>query len=204
MNHNRFSGLNNFLDRLLVRKHWTEGKPQYWRADTYEAEREFTSQLKQIQSDRPNDPPREWQDFWEMEPERTADRGLARRTAPLNRLFPPSVYPATGDDQAHRWPADPTEWASFVASKDVYITSDLDFRGGQTRGFAYCGVRSRVPIAEELKLELERKPRVMRVDGHDVVSKRPAAFGGSIWIFERDEYFFRYYEIALESTRGDV
>jgi hypothetical protein len=192
--------------RSLVRQQWPEGKPIYWRADTYEAEHEITSQLdgrRKLQSDRPNDPPREWRTFMEMEPERTADRGLARRTATPNQLFPPSVYPATGDDKAHRWPADPMEWPSFVATKQVFVTSDLDFGGGQTRGFAYCSAVSRVPIAEKLEQALDQKPRMMRVDRHDVVSKRPAAFTG-IWMFERDEYVLWHFQISLESTRGDL
>src|SRR5580658_1346763 len=192
--------------RFLVRQHWPQGKPTYWRADTYEDEHEMTGPLwgkRQIQSDRPDDLPRPWQNSMEMVPERTADRGLARRTAAPNRLFPPSVYPATGDNQAQRWPADPTEWASFVAAKQVFVTSDLDFRGSQTRGFAYCSAVSRVPMAERLEQDLDQKPRVMRVDSHDVVSKRPAAFTGA-WIFERDEYVFYDYQISLESTRGDL
>jgi hypothetical protein len=58
-------------------------------------------------------------------------------------------------------------------------------------------------MAERLEQDLDQKPRVMRVDSHDVVSKRPAAFTGA-WIFERDEYVFYDYQISLESTRGDL
>jgi hypothetical protein len=192
--------------QALVRQRWPEGRPAYWRPDTYEAENEITSRLwgrKEILSDRPGDPSRQWRAFMEMEPEYTANRGLARRTAGPNRLFPPSVYPTTNDDQAHRWPADPAKWASFLAGKNVFVNSDLDFRGGQTRGFAYCGAVSRVARDEKLHLDIEQKPKVLRVDGHDVVSKQ-YPFPTGAWIFERDEYVFYYFQIALDSTRGDL
>jgi hypothetical protein len=198
--------------RELVRRSWPEARPKYWRADTYEAESAITKEIwssEQIQTDRPGDPPRPSISYMEFEPALTADRGLANRVGgglvarERVHLFPPSIYPATDDYEAHRWPADRSQWLSFLATKDVLVTSDLDFRGGRTRGFAYCSVDPRTSADREVNAVLAQKPKVFRVDGQDVVSKRPA-IRGETWIFERDEYVFRFFDINLGSTRGDV
>lgn len=198
--------------RTLVDQQWPKSKPTYWRADTYEAESEITTKIwgsAQILTDSPSDPPRPWAAYMELDPERTADRGLANRVgggmvseSRLN-LFPPSLYPATDDYQAQRWPADRSQWTSFLAGRDVFVTSDLDFRHGEMRGFAYCSVDPRRAISEEITTAIAQKPKVFRVDGQNVVSKR-SAVGSVIWIFERDEYVFRLFDISLGSTRGDV
>jgi hypothetical protein len=198
--------------RTLVDRQWPRSRPIYWRADTYEAESEITKQIwgrAQILTDRPGDPPRPWAAYMELEPSLTADSGLVTRiggglvSRDRVHLFPPSLYPATDDYEAHRWPVDRSLWLSFLAGKDVFVTSDLDFRGGQTRGLAYCGVDPRSSADREINAAITRKPKTFRVDGYDVVSKRPAV-RGEVWIFERDEYVFRFFDINLESTRGDV
>jgi hypothetical protein len=196
--------------RPVVRQHWPKGRPAYWRPDTHEAQRDITSRIQQIQSDRPNEAARAWGAFMELVPERTADRGLSTRTgggfseASRGRLFPPSIYPAADDYQSYRWPIDRAQWPSFIATKEIFVESEIDFRGGRTRGFAYCGAAVRPTAAEERLATLgpiHQKPKVLRVDGHDVVSKRPADRG---WIFERDEYLLSPFDISLESTRGDT
>lgn len=199
--------------RPQVRKQWPKARPTYWRPDTYEAERAITSEIwgrAQILTDRASDPPRRWDAYMELSPERTADLGLATRTGgglisrSRGNLFPPSIYPATDDYQAHRWPADWAQWTQFLAAKNVAVRTDVDFRDGRLRGFAYCSTLMRLPVEEQRVWgAIREKPPVSRVDGHDVISKRPAS-DGLIWIFQRDDYVFRIFEISLESTRGDV
>jgi hypothetical protein len=198
--------------RPLVRQRWPQGHPTYWKPGTYDAQGDIIRQVrgrKQILTDRPNDVARNWYHFMEMIPEYTANRGLATRTGgglawqTRGTLFPPSIYPATDDGEAHRWPTDPAQWPAFLASKNALVTSDIDFRGGQTRGFAYCSAVSRVPKTAEVVSEISQKRRVFRIDEQDVVSMLPPLAGGA-WIFERDEYFFFGFSIALDSTRGDV
>jgi hypothetical protein len=80
----------------------------------------------------------------------------------------------------------------------------IDFRGGQTKGLAYCFVRA-FPDAE-LKDSLSDKRQVGAVDGEAVFPAR-AASGPSfvpMWVLERDEFAFHFFRIYLESTRGDV
>jgi hypothetical protein len=198
--------------RAVVDQQWPKSKPTYWRPDTYEAESEITNKIwgrAQILTDRPNDPPRPWAAYMELDPARTADRGLANRVGggmiaqSRVNLFSPTIYPATDDYQAHRWPADRSQWPSFVARKPVFVTSDLDFRHGQTRGFAYCSVNPRTSADQDVNAAIARKPKVFRVDGQNVLSK-PRAVDGVIWIFERDEYVFVGFDISLGSTRGEV
>ena len=199
--------------RPLVRKHWPDGKPIYWRPDTYEAEREITSEIwgrKRLQSDRQTDPVRPWEAFTELLSDYANGLGLATRTGgglvstTRGSRFPPSLYPATDDYQLHRWPEDRRQWSSFLAGKNVFVASDLDVRGGRMRGFAYCSAPVR-PTAEEERLStlapIHQKSKVSRVDGKEVVSQRPAE---PDWIFERDEYVFWPFRLDLESTRGDV
>jgi hypothetical protein len=198
--------------RPLVRQRWPDGHPTYWKPDTDEQQYEITRQIwgrKQILTDRPNDVPRNWHHLMEMIPEYTANRGLATRAGgglasqTRGTLFPPSIYPATDDNQSHRWPADPAQWPAFLASKEAFAASDVDFRGGQTRGFAYCSALSRVPKTAEVMSDLTQKRRVFRIDGQDVVSKQ-SPLAANVWIFERDEYVFHAFDIALDSTRGDI
>lgn len=198
--------------RPMVQRRWPEKKPDYWRADTYDLERPIVEAIgnqKQLRSDRANDPPHAWESFMEMIPERTADRGLATRSGgglvsgSRGGFFPPSLYPETDDYQVHRWPAERAQWFDFLAAKDVFVTSDLDFRRGQSRGFAYCSSDVRSAGDEKLGAAIAQKPKVFRVDGQTVVSKHPPIASGA-WIFERDEHVLYHFQISLESTRGDV
>lgn len=195
----------------LVRKYWPNEKPNYWLPATQGAEHELREAIASsgpIQSDSTADAARSWDAFRNIG---GADRGLMTRTggglvSPRRvDFYPPAFYPATNDFIAHWWPRDWTQWSKFVAAKDVFSTSTLSFDGGKMRGFAYCGTGVLPSLEQKQAFDSARaKPKVFRVDGQTVMSKRPVAAAGDTWIFERDESVFINLWIYLESTRGDV
>lgn len=89
---------------------------------------------------------------------------------------------------------------------------DIDFRGGQTRGFAYCAVTDGPlwPRDRDLIETIRGKRAVARVEGQDIPWTGQTHVVGipSVarpdWIFENDDCAFRLFYINLESTRGDV
>jgi hypothetical protein len=197
--------------RALARQYWPESKPTYWRPDTYDQEREIRIALmesKDIQSDRTSDLPLPWKVLLNIG---SADRGLVRRSggglvSPRREtLLPPAMYPATDDWSAYRWPRDWTQWKGFLADKKIFATTDVDYQNGKMRGFGYCGVDLRPTGGQRQALaSVDGLPKVYRVDGQNVVSKRPMGAVGDTWIFDRDESVFINHWLYLGSTRGDV
>ena len=80
----------------------------------------------------------------------------------------------------------------------------IDYRGGETRGFAYCYARA-FP-GPELQVDLAPKRLLGRIDGLDVTTERAAGgpYVAPLWLMERDEAVFHFFRFYLESTRGDV
>lgn len=197
--------------RDLVRQNWPVDRPNYWLPDSSEAEKQIRRALyesEKIQSDRSTDIPRRWD---ALSNRGNAERGLETRiggglvASRSLDVYPPAFYPATEDFIAHWWPLDWKQWPTFVANKSRFASSIVDFRNGMTRGFAYCGSGLRPTAEQRETFDLAgRKPRVFRVDGQDVASKRPVGAAGDTWIFERDESVFINLWFYLESTRGDV
>lgn len=196
--------------RSLVRRHWPDGHPVYWRANTYEAEHEIVQAFIDsplIKSDRTKDMPGPWDTLAHTG---NSNLGLITRTgggfasAAHGVHFPTAFYPATTDYDPHLWPLDLMQWGAYLAAKDVFVVDNIDFRDGRMRGFAYCSgyfrqTRESVPSLARI----DQLPKVIRIDGQDVASMRPVGPGAQ-WLFERDEYLFEYFDINLESTRGDI
>jgi len=195
--------------RAIARKYWPAARPTYWRPDTYEAQREITREIwrrPRLQSDGQNDPLRSWSALNAF-----TDRGLPTRkggglvASSRGNAFPPAFYPVATDYMTYRWPADWRQWPSFIAGKDMFVTSDLNYRGGRMRGFAYCGADIRLTSEQEpIRRLVDQKTKVYRVDGQTVISKLPAGNLGDTWIFDRDEAVFHHFYFGLDSTRGDV
>jgi hypothetical protein len=191
--------------RSLVAQQWPASHPRYWAPDTFEAEQTITdaiSRSKQIDSGRTSDPARPLSAWWI--PWTSADFGLPTRgggglvTTKRGSLFPPAYYPSSDDRRTDRWPANIDQRPEYLAALAQFAFFAVEHRGGLMRGFAYCFAH--VPIANA-QWQLLRGKIVNRVDGEQVVSKRPSS---GAWIFDRDEYVFRLFQMGLESTRGDV
>jgi hypothetical protein len=197
--------------RPLVRAYWPEERPTYWRPPTDEAEhaiRKLILDSPLVRSDSISDPPAPWTAFRNYG---NADRGLVTRVhgglvAPSRGyLVPPAAYPATSDYRADRWPSDWTEWSSFLAHKQVFVATDINFGGGSMRGFAYCSADLRPTAEQKASLDpIAQKPKAFHVDGQEVFSNGRDFAVGDTWIFDRDETVFINNWLYLESTRGDT
>lgn len=210
--------------RELVRENWPEAHPRYWTADTWQAESALAEAVMPnrtqpdkdlIQTDREGDAPHSTLAFsWY---ENSANYGLPTRAGGGMMMgwhrYPASYYPAARTDYLIRaWPADPTDAAAYVAALKSLSDMDIDFHGGQTRGFAYCAVAHGLSWPEDRDLIeiIHDKRSVARIDGQDISSAGHANIVGNPsiarpdWIFENDEYAFRLFYIGLGSTRGDV
>ena len=80
---------------------------------------------------------------------------------------------------------------------------NIDFRGGETRGFGYCYVRGRAGDLDVLN-EIGAKRVLARVDGKEVVVTNRKGLLPPQWIFERDEYVLFYVQVYLGSPHGGV
>jgi hypothetical protein len=201
--------------RPLVRQHWPEGRPEYWRVKDWQAENELRAALwdgKSLRADRDVDAPHNTNLFGPV-PSDPADFGFPTRagggvlhvSASARRTrFPPAYYPAMSDYRLDAWPRDRAEWPGYVAAKDKFVNVDIQTGGGALRGFAHCFTRNVAPNDAAWTSAL-KKTLVGSVDGHEIAGQsRPGPAVAPILIFERDEYVLRFFEITLESTRGDV
>ena len=133
--------------------------------------------------------------------------------------FPVSYYPDIGGWIALPWPSDPRASAASLLRDGPRVGASIDFRGGQTRGFAYCRpVPANFPTGisfadypDQTKTptyNYVRMPAMDRIDGQEVVTVPPRAegfgFDAPAIIVERDEFIFFRIVIGLQSTRGDV
>jgi hypothetical protein len=184
--------------RNLVRPFWPDSRPRYW-ATTYDTESVLHRELFKI-------PVRRTWTFDEI----AADFGMPTRTggglisAGRGDRFPHAYYPAASDYRLDQWPRDKQRWASYVASLGRVADMHVDFRDGETKGFAYCYARA-LP-GPELKDPLSGKRSFARIGDEDVTAARAPAgpYVAPLWIIERDEFVFHFSRIYLESTRGEV
>jgi hypothetical protein len=203
--------------RSLVQQHWPKERPDYWVTDTYDEEREldqailpvdYTHPEKHlIQSDREGDVPRSTLAF-AYPGDGAADLGVPTRaggglvSSVRGNRFPAAYYPTSNDFRLNQRPADHKDWANYINAHGKLAEMSIDFRGGLTKGFAYCYVRA-VPGDNEFLKSVGAERTLARVDGKDVFTKR-ANLSAPFWIFERDEYRFDFFRVYLDSTRGDV
>jgi hypothetical protein len=194
-----------------VRKFWPPDKPNYWTVPTYEGLRAARSGIGDVDDvQRDTGGPFisqgqfgafEWID----------DRGIMRvkgggNVDPgTNPPIAPSFYPARSEISADNWPAPPDEARWVVAGKQKIVTDQIDFKGGASRGFAYC-YTSNPPIHDRSIID-GIPERVAQVDGSQIIGATrywgdPAVITG--FFFERDEFYFSLREFNIESTRGDV
>jgi hypothetical protein len=192
--------------RTMVRENWPKTHPRYWTTDTWEAERALANEIVPYRQSHPD-----------------ADYGMPTRagggrvgsTPGIGKwhIYPATYYPAARTDYLISvWPANPADRAAYVAAHKSLSDMDIDFRSGQTKGFAYCAVTDGLswPRDRDLIETIDGKRAVARVDGQDipwtgqthVVGNPSLATPG--WIFESDDYAFQLFYIYLESTRGDV
>ena len=195
--------------RALVRQHWPEGHPDYWLADEGQSELSeaiFSFDSKHfIQTDREGDVPHTTRAFmWPTDD--AADYGAMRRTPTPGGALAATYYPSSNDYRLDRWPADRAKWLDYIASRDKFASSNVEVRGGQTRGFAYCFVLGGGWPPAEFGPAMESKQVGARIDGQYAMSKR-TSFNASVmpfWIYERDDYVFTFFSFSLGSARGDV
>jgi len=194
--------------RPFVRQHWPRERPTYWRPNSLEVEQEFHGLVRgrAAQPDRPDEPPVSGRSFFATG-EGAADRGMPTRAGggvigpARGHLFPPSFYPTSHDLRSDKWPVDYRERVDELAKRDSFALAAVDFRAGAMRGFGYCYAITGF-FGEDGK-EFYRKVTANRVDGQPVVSNRRAG-DTQFLFFERDEYVFFFFQLYLESTRGDV
>jgi hypothetical protein len=203
--------------RPFVREHWPAGHPHYWEADNADVRTRIYDSIihSSLQSDGKDDPQHPFASFG---PANGADNGLPRRaggglindhpSTPTTAVSP-AYYPTYDDGRSDRGPTDPKAWPAYLASLDSIATANVDFRGGLTKGFAYCYAFRYRPgevIDDEVKKKIADKHIVGKVDGENIVSQRmfssPWYEPGSF--LEQDEYLFSSFQIYLGSTRGDV
>jgi hypothetical protein len=164
-----------------------------------------------IQTDRKNDVLRSPTAF-SFPADDAADYGAPTRagggfvSATRGREFPASYYPAANDYRIDQWPNDRKEWPAYEASRDNLSDVDVDFRGGSTRGFAYCYVGAGGATDADSERGERSKRIIGHVDAQAIVSKRKPSgpYDRPSVIIERDEYMLLFFRIYLESTRGDV
>jgi hypothetical protein len=202
--------------RRILHQHWPKERPDYSEVDTYDEERALIeatvptghtgSQL--VRSDGANDVPRRAVAFG-VPSGHEADLGMPTRSggglvmARRGQFFPPAYYPATSDYRIDKWPADHGVWSEYINAHEKLDDVVIDFEGRRTKGFGYCFM----PVHPDVPTEKRRLGRFDRhalfVETAPLHRQRP---GSNVpeWIFERDEYIFRHFSIALGSVRGDV
>jgi hypothetical protein len=195
--------------RSLLRQYWPEEHPTYW-VTTFDAERVIHQSIFNnrtiLTSDGEDDPGHRPWTFGDS----AANLGMPTRgggglvSTVRGSQFAPAYYPAASDYRLDKWPSNNEGWLTYVASADKIADMHVDFRGGQTKGFAYCSVRA-FPD-EALNAALSGKRVAALIDGKNVMAVgaggRPSFLPR--WILERDEYALHFFYLSLGSTRGDV
>ncbi len=195
-----------------VRKYWPEDRPDYWMPPTYPLQAEAFGDFRDTPVQRDTggtfQVPRQFYSGDTM-----ADHGVARssgggvlRGPPEGYPIAASFYPINGGDAAWtEWPPEPDAWLDYIRRKpEPIIATEVDIRGGQERGFAYCYVKMDSVRSESGKL-LAAKKAVYNVDGQSIRGT-PEVWRWTFlpWFAYRDEYFFDFTNIYLDTPRGDV
>ncbi len=147
-------------------------------------------------------------------------RGIIRRSGggviqpPVNQrqMAIASYYPLLSDRRAGKWPLKMDEWPEFITKNSPFMGENIDYRGGATRGFAYCyRMQTGDPGAQDLKKQREMQSlrvgaaALREVDGITVVGAPKTLGSDMLTFFEGDEFFFRKVNVGISSaTRGDV
>jgi hypothetical protein len=204
--------------REQVREAWPADRPRYWWPGDIAA---FAVALENAPWQRDIGGPFRKRAEWASAGELPANQGIPRADGG-GRIMPPNVrgagtlvvsyYPVYSDNGAHRkMPARYEDWPEHIRSNPNFIGQEIDFREGQTLGFAYCYV---APAATEFSASKERhsatitalslSPVLRRVDGIPVNRAPSRLFEIMASFIERDEYFFKVTSFSLEGTGGDV
>jgi hypothetical protein len=214
----RFRLVGEALER--VRALWPAEKPRYWVPTRWQDVSDINGPVydRPMRTDHEGAPVRPryelvpWLDY-----EIAARRMPRRRPVKDGIVFPPSYYPDIGAWVSLPWPSDPAAAAQAILADGPRIGASIDFRGGATRGFAYCyshpaafPINAKPPVTDPSHPPLlyMKKPASDRVDGIEVVQVPPDPRGhilmGPPLIVERDEFIFQSFNIGLYSTRGGV
>jgi hypothetical protein len=194
-----------------VKKYWPTGNPSYWRPTTNGDERALAGLLWRVDLQRDDggearDPAEVFSGNDDMDDQGVANRkggGMIQR-----KRYPPSFYPVSSTISADKWSSYPGARADLIPEAKGLVVNQIDFTDEATRGFGYCYVDPGYVIHGELGERLDREADLLaRVDTQMIA-------GGAKWwrgtgvnlpfFFERDEYFFRSYELLIDSMRGDV
>ncbi|MGJ5041642.1 hypothetical protein [Bradyrhizobium sp. HKCCYLRH1062] len=201
-------------ERQRAAELWPTNRPRYWLPSHPGGRDAFSPTFGELMmTDRQYDKPTASYNLLSQTEYGIADLGMPRRNpvewSGHQRPVAPSYYPDIGGWQALPWPSDPEARALELLSNGPHVGASIDFRGGATRGFAYCrpmpetfptGVEYPDP-AQAPSVRYLNSPATNYVDGVVVSGERnsrPAA------IVERDDFIFRQFLIGLSSTRGDV
>jgi hypothetical protein len=210
-----------------AREMWPAEHPRFWRparnAQSAEALNPATYN-RPMQTDREGGPLRPRYELMPGLNNEVANLGMPTRRGggvvrgKVGGAFPISYYPDIGGWIALPWPSNPPGLAASLLRDGPHIGASIDFRGGQTRGFAYC--RPSVGIfptgttfadypdpTKDPAHQYVRMPVTDRVDGIEVQAPPElprGGFDGPPFIVERDEFIFLHFVIELGSTRGDV
>jgi len=194
---------------------WPEDRPQYWRLSSKDKSALIASRAELVQTDDPDAVSHTRYQFMRgVEPD-APDFGAPTHTGNgligPKGIYPPSVYPDLGA-WVSRPPAERmNEGALEILRNGPRVLASIDFRGGQTKGFAYCWSPPSSLLSSGGYTGTEREAilgsyndmsPVSLVDGTRIASSEPGATPA--YIVERDEYLFRTFQISLDSTRGGV
>jgi hypothetical protein len=197
--------------RPEVRKFWPADRPNFWSLPGYAERDELGAMMLRAELQRDDGgPSRPWDAY--SGGDNMDDLGIANRNGggivhPFKR-YPPSFFPVSSAISADKWPGDPDRSAERAAKPLEIIVNQVDYLDGRARGFAYCYASPGFLIHGELAEWLSREAvLIARVD--DV----PVTGGGKDWrsteanlqsFFERDEYYFKAFELWIDSVRGGV
>jgi hypothetical protein len=210
-----------------AREIWPADRPRYWRPTNREgrgALMPVSPHPPMAQTDHDGAPVRQYRELtWGLNHE-VVNSGLPTHGGGgvignrHGNAFSLSYYPDIGGWVGLPWPSDPAARAATLLRDGPHVGASVDFRDGQTRGFAYCRPSvGNFPTGRTLAdypdptmvpwYSYVRMPAIDRVDGIDLQPPSAQArggFDGPGFFVERDEFIFRRVTIGLSSIRGDI
>jgi hypothetical protein len=204
-------------EKEQARIRWPASRPRFWLPATT-ADRDaidpYTSGIRPMLTDHADAVPTPRDLVISQLDFEVPDRGMPRRH-PVKwgsgpRVIAPSYYPDIGGWIALPWPADAAARGEEILRDGPHVGASIDFRDGAMRGFGYCrpipqnfptGASYPDPFKAPVVPWVHR-PQQNYVDGTQVANRNNWLVNPLI--IERDEFIFRFFQIALPSTRGDV
>ncbi len=195
-----------------IRKYWPADRPDYWLPPTWPLQAEALGIFRDVPVQRDTGGPfKLTRRFWSGNS--MADLGVMRSDGgglmwgkAEGHSVTSSFYPVDGELASWaQWPADPDVWVGFIQQEpEPIVATEVSVRNGKSRGFAFCFAKMDRSRSEAGDL-LAEKPAVYLVDG-DPIHGAPQKWRWTFlpWFAYRDEYFFDFTDIRLNSTRGDV